>query len=105
MYRFLRKLLMFNKEKSIAFWDEVGEEWGQRAYAKDDNYYVFPSAENRNAVLIENFKNQFKHNQSFLDIGCADGDLVIDLRKTGFEKLRGIDNSVEMVNVAMRKIL
>lgn len=91
---------MFNKDKSISFWDEVAQEWIERAYAKDDNYSVFPSAQIRNMVLVENFLKQFDKSQSILDIGCADGELIIDLRKAGFTNLSGIDNAAEMIKVS-----
>ena len=52
---------MFDKKVSIEFWDDVAQEWRHRAYAKDKNYSVFPSAEVRNSVLIKNLKRKFLH--------------------------------------------
>jgi len=91
---------MFNKKESIKFWDDVAEEWRERAYAKDKNFSIFPSAEVRNSVLVNNMKDRFLPSNSILDVGCADGELIIELKKAGFQYLHGIDNSYEMINVA-----
>lgn len=91
---------MFDKNESIKFWDDVAEEWRERAYAKDNNYSVFPSAEVRNSVLVKNLKDRFSPADSILDVGCADGELIIELKRAGFQNLHGIDNAHEMINVS-----
>lgn len=99
------KSMTINKPESIEFWNEVSEEWRQRSYAYDGNTSVFPSSQIRNEVIVNILKDGFSKNSSILDIGCADGELLIDLKKIGFSNLKGIDNSDEMINVSKERFL
>jgi SAM-dependent methyltransferase len=63
----------------------------------DKNY---PSETKYLESIVMNFKKDFT---TFLDLGCGTGRHAIELAKKGF-KGRGVDLSIEMVNIANKKI-
>lgn len=64
-----------------------------------DNYSrLFPLSEERTHFV----KSFLQEGDCFLDIGCATGDLCVELEKSGF-KAHGIDLNSRMINIACAK--
>jgi 2-polyprenyl-3-methyl-5-hydroxy-6-metoxy-1,4-benzoquinol methylase len=94
-----------NKEESISFWDRNANKWEDMAYNKCGDYTRFPTSEQRGNIVINEIKiNSNNNNASILDIGCANGDLLMSLIDTGYLNVTGLDNSKSMIDEA-RKVL
>jgi len=85
-----------NKEESINYWNDSAAMWKNKAYSPDGNFTVFPSSQMRNGVIIKELSNIDK-SKKILDIGCADGKLILDMLDAGFTDVKGIDNSPDMI--------
>jgi SAM-dependent methyltransferase len=75
-------------------------EWVEYGHIKEG--YNYPVGKHRNRIV----KKIIKKNQSInsiLDIGCGGGNLCIDLAKEGY-KVKGIDESGEMIKIANKSI-
>ena len=94
-----------NKETSIRFWDRNALEWSSMAYNKSGDYKRFPTSEQRGGIVANEIKkNSSNNNASILDIGCADGDLLISLIDMGYSNVTGIDNSQGMIDKARQTL-
>ena len=94
-----------NKKKSINYWNKHASHWSGIAYDKNQKYLNFPSSGQREEITISEIEKFAKSKrESILDIGCADGELVISLLKRGFVNIMGIDNSREMIKFAKKRL-
>lgn len=94
-----------NKKASIDYWNRNAVKWKDIAYDKGLNYVNFPTSEQRGKIVInEIIRLSDGKDDSILDIGCADGDLLISLISNGFYNVKGIDNSQGMVNEARKRL-
>jgi 2-polyprenyl-3-methyl-5-hydroxy-6-metoxy-1,4-benzoquinol methylase len=94
-----------NKAKSINFWNRSAEKWGSMAYNKCGDYARFPTSEQRGNIVINEVKiNSNNNNSLILDIGCANGDLLISLIDEGYLNVTGIDNSKGMIDEARKTL-
>jgi len=91
---------MIDKEKSIEYWNSVSKDWKKMVYDTDKPATIFPSSQLRQEIVIREIKENFGFNVKILDIGCADGSLVIELLKEGYRNVKGIDNSPSMIEEA-----
>jgi len=93
-----------NKEESIAYWNNVAENWKRMAYSPDGDLSIFPSSQVRHKVVISELIKFGKKDAKILDIGCADGRLIRDMLNAGFTNVKGIDNSEKMIAEAKRLV-
>jgi len=84
------------------FFDGIANDWGKRAYDNQNTSLKFPSSKVRHGITIDELKKR-KTNGSVLDMGCASGELVIDLLKLGFDA-KGFDISPKMIEKARQNL-
>ena len=65
---------------------------------------IFPSSQIRQNIVLDEIKNRIKKDAKILDMGCADGNLVIELIKNGYTNVKGIDNSPKMIEEAKHQL-
>jgi 2-polyprenyl-3-methyl-5-hydroxy-6-metoxy-1,4-benzoquinol methylase len=75
-------------------------EWVDYGHTKDGNNY--PVGKHRNRI-VKKIIERNKSTNSILDIGCGGGNLCVDLAKEGY-KVKGVDESSEMIKIAKRSI-
>ena len=75
-------------------------EWVDYGHTKDGNNY--PVGKHRNRI-VKKIIERNKHTNSILDIGCGGGNLCVDLAKEGY-KVKGVDESSEMIKIAKRSV-
>ena len=75
-------------------------EWVDYGHTKDGNNY--PVGKHRNRIVKKIIEGN-KPINSILDIGCGGGNLCVDLAKEGY-KVKGVDESSEMIKIAKRSI-
>ncbi len=85
------------------FFDKIADDWANRAYDVKAKFLKFPSSKVRHAITLEEI-SKIKNNAKVLDMGCASGELVIDLIKNGYQ-VRGFDISPEMIKVAQENLV
>jgi 2-polyprenyl-3-methyl-5-hydroxy-6-metoxy-1,4-benzoquinol methylase len=89
------------KKDSIGYWDRHAKNWERMAYDKEKKFMTFSSSGQRGEITIKEIeKLSGVKNTPIIDVGCADGNLVINLLKRGFKNVTGIDNSKKMIEVA-----
>ena len=95
---------MIDKAESVKYWNDVAKDWKRMAYNTDKPASIFPSSQLRQKIVIDEVKNNIKKDAKILDIGCADGSLVIELIKNGYTSVKGIDNSPKMIKEAKNQL-
>ena len=94
-----------DKKESIDYWDRYAETWKRFAIDPKEDFLDFPTSWQRGKIVEDEIMIQDKDKKStILDLGCADGSLLISLIGNGYFNVKGVDNSMEMINEA-RKIL
>lgn len=89
--------------KQVAdFFDNLAHTWAERAYDSKDTVAKFPSSKVRHHIMLDEIARRVPSGAA-LDMGCASGELVIDLLKKGYD-VRGFDISPEMIRLASKKI-
>jgi 2-polyprenyl-3-methyl-5-hydroxy-6-metoxy-1,4-benzoquinol methylase len=91
---------MIDKKKSVDYWNNVAKDWKKMAYNTDKPALIFPSSQIRQEIVVKEIKKHMNKNAKILDMGCADGSLVIELIKNGYTNVKGIDNSQNMITEA-----
>jgi len=92
------------KDKNIKnLFDGMAHQWAQRAYDSKNTLEKFPSSKVRHTIAIAEIIKR-KKKGFILDMGCASGELVIDLLKLGYD-VEGFDISPEMVKTARANLL
>jgi 2-polyprenyl-3-methyl-5-hydroxy-6-metoxy-1,4-benzoquinol methylase len=93
------------KNESIDYWNRNAEKWKRYAINPKEDFSTFPTSWQRGEIVVDEIMRQNKiNNASILDLGCADGSLIMSLIDNGYRNVLGIDNSIAMVNEA-KKIL
>lgn len=91
------------KPESIAYWNQKAAQWDSLAYDPKKTYQHFPTSLVRQKESVDLATKHLAHGSKILDIGCATGQLVLDLRQTGFDA-HGIDNALEMIQQARKNL-
>jgi len=91
---------MIEKEKSIEYWNTVSKQWKKMVYNTDKPALIFPSSQLRQEIVLNEIRMNVNKDAKILDIGCADGSLIIQLLKEGYNNVKGIDNSPKMIQEA-----
>jgi len=91
---------MIDKAESVKFFDDVAKDWKRMAYNTDKPASIFPSSQLRQEIVVNEIKKNVKKDAKILDIGCANGSLVIELIKNGYTSVKGIDSSPKMIEEA-----
>jgi len=88
------------KQKKITkdFFNQVSGEWFGRTYDPAGKYLTFPGNKVRMEVALEEI-SRLGINGRTLDIGCGEGQLVIELLKKGMDA-EGIDIAEDMIRGA-----
>lgn len=91
------------RQESIAFWNQKALDWDALAYDPQQTYQHFPTGFVRQKETVRLCQKHLSQGASLLDIGCATGQLVMDLRQAGFEA-HGIDSAPQMIEQAKKNI-
>lgn len=81
--------------------DTEAKQHQYNSYYRDNNIYegsVSESDKLKHLMTCETISNMFRRDQSILEVGFANGELLKLLKNAGFTKLEGLDPSVECVN-------
>ena len=92
---------MADPKQVATFFDALAHAWAERAYDVKDTNAKFPSSKVRHHIAVDEIQQRVPKG-TVLDMGCADGALVIDLAKRGYD-VQGFDVSSEMVALAKKK--
>ena len=95
-----------NKKESIDYWNRNAEKWKRFAFDPKGDFAEFPTSGQRGKIVIDEIVKQGKErrNASILDLGCADGALLMALIDNGYCNVSGIDNSAAMINEARKRL-
>ncbi|KKW42383.1 MAG: Menaquinone biosynthesis methyltransferase related protein [Candidatus Magasanikbacteria bacterium GW2011_GWA2_56_11] len=80
------------------FFDQIAHQWAERAYDSKQEMAKFPSSKVRHHIAVDEIKKRHPGG-AVLDMGCASGELVLDLAGLGYEA-EGFDISPEMIRLA-----
>lgn len=90
------------KPTSIEFWNKKAQEWDHLTYDPQNEFRHYPTSQVRQSLTVNLAKENLPAGAKVLDIGCATGQLVIDMAGQGFEA-DGIDNAAQMVEQARKR--
>lgn len=94
-----------DKKKSVDYWNRNAENWELFAFNPTGDFVQFPTSGQRGKVVVDEILRQDKGKDvSILDLGCANGDLVMSLIGNGYCNINGIDNSVAMIDEARKRL-
>ena len=93
------------KDGSKQFWDEHATLWERMAYDKNQRFLRFPTSRQREEITVSEInKNAADRSAAIVDIGCATGELVRRLLRSGYSNTRGMDLSEKMVETAREQL-
>ena len=94
-----------NKKESIDYWNRNAEKWERFGLGPKGDNVEFPTSWQRGKIVIDEIVKQDKGGDaSILDLGCADGALLMALIDNGYCNVNGIDNSETMINEARKRL-
>ena len=88
------------KKDSLEFWNNHSTLWEHMVYDKEKKFLRFPTSGQREAITQREIEQRSSKDADILDLGCATGELVRSLLKSGFASAIGLDNAEEMIRVA-----
>lgn len=105
------------KEYDIVACDRCGFSYARTDGVTQENYNQYYSVDNDysdeeirinvnkelNAVRIELMKKYVSPDSSILDIGCGNGDFLVELKESGYKNLKGIDPGKDSVEVVKKR--
>ena len=84
--------------KIAKYFDKHGDTW-RLAYDDDtEHWYDYHPLRNRERFALALIDDEPKG--SAVDLGCGNGHLVVKMKKLGFDRVRGVDLSDEMLTAA-----
>lgn len=105
------------KEYDIVACDRCGFSYARTDGVTQENYNQYYSVDNDysdeeirinvnkelNAVRIELMKKYVSPDSSILDIGCGNGDFLVELKESGYKNLKGIDPGKDSAEVVKKR--
>ena len=72
-------------------------------YEEDHNYYS-PTSFMSRVVLKKYFRSKITSSDAIIDVGCGKGKMLYFFSKFPFKKIRGLEYSQKIVNIAQKNI-